>query len=121
VADLLRPAFRTPVVLLSTAVTGQDEYGNDVRESTRTPVGALAVWPRSAIGGSSSTEQTQARDTVIVGLTAVLPYGTAVHATDRLEYGGLVWEIEGEPGVWGPSPFTGDVAGVEVALRRVTG
>jgi hypothetical protein len=32
-----------------------------------------------------------------------------------------VWEIEGEPGVWGPSPFTGNVGGVEIALTRVTG
>lgn len=119
--ELVRPAFLTPVVLLSTAVSGRDEYGNDVRVATRTPVDALAVWPRSSIGGASSTEDTQGRDTVIVGLTAVLPFGTTVHATDRLEYGGLVWEIQGEPGVWGPSPFTGDVAGVEVALRRVEG
>jgi head-tail adaptor len=113
--NLVRPAFSVPVTLLSTAVTGRDEYGNDVREATETPVDALAVWPRA------SDEQTQGRDTVIVGLTAVLPYGTEVHATDRLRFDGKVWEIEGEPGVWGPSPFTGNVAGVEVALTRVEG
>jgi hypothetical protein len=112
---LVSPAFSVPVVLLSTAVTGRDEYGNDVREATETPVDALAVWPRA------SDEQTQGRNTVLVGLTAVLPYGTTVHATDRLRFDGRVWEIEGEPGAWGPSPFTGNVAGVEVALIRVTG
>jgi hypothetical protein len=115
VVTLVRPAFSTPVTLLSTAVTGVDEYGNDVRESTATRVDALAVWPRA------SDELTDARDTVIVGLTAVLPFGTEVRATDRVEYDGRVWEIEGEPGAWGPSPFTGSTAGVEVALRRVEG
>jgi head-tail adaptor len=113
--NLVQPRFTTPVVLLSTAVTGQDEYGNDVREATETPVDALAVWPRS------SDEQTQGRETVIVGLTAVLPYGTVVRATDRVRFDDRVWEIQGEPGVWGPSPFTGNVAGVEVALSRVEG
>jgi hypothetical protein len=115
VTELVRPAFSVPVVLLSTAVTGRDEYGNDVREATETPVDALAVWPRA------SDEETQGRNTVIVGMTAVLPYGTRVAATDRLRFDGKVWEIEGEPGVWGPSPFTGNVGGVEIALTRVTG
>jgi hypothetical protein len=112
---LVSPAFSVPVTLLSTAVTGRDEYGNDVREATETPIDALAVWPRA------SDEETQGRATVIVGMTAVLPYGTTVHATDRLRYDDKVWEIEGEPGVWGPSPFTGNVGGVEIALRRVEG
>ena len=112
---MFHPAFSTPVVLLSTAVTSQDEYGNDVRESTETRVDALAVWPRV------SDESTQGRNTVIVGMTAVLPYGTRVRATDRVRWDGRVWEIEGEPGVWGPSPFTGNTAGVEVALTRVEG
>jgi hypothetical protein len=115
VTELVRPVFSVPVVLLSTAVTGRDEYGNDVREATETPVDALAVWPRA------SDEQTQGRNTVLVGLTAVLPFGTVVRATDRLRFDGRVWEIEGEPGAWGPSPFTGDVGGVEIALTRVTG
>jgi hypothetical protein len=39
VTELVRPAFSVPVVLLSTAVTGRDEYGNDVREATETPGG----------------------------------------------------------------------------------
>jgi hypothetical protein len=116
VTELVRPAFSVPVVLLSTAVTGRDEYGNDVREATETPVDALAVWPRA------SDEQTQGRNTVIVGMTAVLPYGTTCRMR-RTACGstGKVWEIEGEPGVWGPSPFTGNVGGVEIALTRVTG
>jgi hypothetical protein len=33
--SLVQPAFSTPVTLLSTRVTGTDEYGNDVREATR--------------------------------------------------------------------------------------
>jgi head-tail adaptor len=107
--------FAIPVTVLSTTVTGQDEYGNDVRESTETPVDAVAVWPRS------SDEQTQGRETLFVGLNMLLPFGTAVHATDRLRYDDKVWEIEGEPGPHGPSPITGHVACVEVKLRRVTG
>jgi hypothetical protein len=113
--NVVTPAFAVPVVLLSTRVTGRDEYGNDVREATRRQVAALAVWPRV------SDEVTQGRDTVVVGVVAILPYGTRVAATDRVEWDEQVWEVEGEPGVWGPSPFTGNVGGVEVALRRVTG
>jgi hypothetical protein len=102
-ANVVTPAFSVPVVLLSTRVT------------TRARVAALAVWPRV------SDEVTQGRDTVIVGVVAILPHGTPIRATDRVEWDGQVWEVEGEPGVWGPSPFTGNVGGVEVALRRVTG
>lgn len=112
---LARPAFSTPVVLLSTVVAGQDEYGNDVVMGLEVPVNALAVWPRV------SDESTQGRDTVIVGVVAILPHGTRVRATDRVRWDGKTWEIDGEPGVWGPSPFTGNVGGVEVALRRVEG
>jgi head-tail adaptor len=115
VRTLFRLALSTPVTLLSTAVTGRDEYGNDVRESTETPVDAIAVWPRE------SDEVTQGRDTVFVGVNVLLPFGTTVHATDRLRYDDKVWEIDGEPGSFGPSPLTGNVACVEVKLRRVEG
>jgi hypothetical protein len=106
--------FGETVTLLRSTVTGQDGYGNDVRTETEVEVAGCAVWPRG------STEQTAGRATVIVGLTAVLPPGTAVAATDRMRVRGLVYAVDGEPGVW-TSPLTGTEAGTEVALTRVTG
>lgn len=113
--SLFKLAFTVPVTLLSTAVTGRDDYGNDVREATETPLRALAVWPRE------SDEETQGRNMVTVGLNMLLEFGTPVKATDRLRYDDKVWEIEGEPGPFGPSPMTGHVACVAVALTRVEG
>lgn len=110
-----RPPFTFPITILSTAVTGQDEYGNDVRESTETRARAYAVWPRV------SDESTQGRNTVFVGINMVLTPDTKLRATDRVRWDGRVWEVEGEPGKHGPFPWTGEEVCVEVALTRVEG
>ena len=117
---LVRPRFAVTLTLLRTSVSGQDDYGNDVRESVEVDVQGCAVWPRDS-NGSGGNELTGTRDTVIVGYSAILPFGTVVKATDLVRYAGTVYDIDGEPGVWGPSPLTGNVAGVQIALRRVTG
>ena len=118
--SLVKPRHAVTLTLLQTAVAGQDDYGNDVLESIEVDVPGCMVWPRDS-NGSGGNERTGTQDTVIVGYSAVLPFGTAVKATDLVRYAGTVYDIDGEPGVWGPSPLTGNVAGVQIALKRVTG
>jgi hypothetical protein len=105
------------VTLLRTEVTGRDRYGNDILATVGTDVPGVAVWPR---GARANGEDTEARDTVIIGLTALLPPGVAVKATDRLQWRGEEYEIDGEPGLH-RSYLTGFAAGTEVALVRVVG
>jgi hypothetical protein len=103
------------VSLLRRAVTGTDADGNDVYGSTTVSVAGCASYPRT------SSETTGERDTVIVGRTLIAPYGTVITPVDRFTLAdGLTYEVDGVAGVW-KSPFTGYQAGVEVALRRVTG
>lgn len=107
------------VTLVSRAKIGTDSDGNDVYTNTRTDVPRVPVWPRDG-NGTSGNERTNAKDQVIVGYVAVLPAGTDVTAFDAVEWRGVTYEVEGEPGIF-KSPFTGWEPGVVVALKRVTG
>src|SRR5690606_21170912 len=64
----------------------QDEYGNDV---PGTPV-EIDV-PGCGVAPRTSSEITDARDTVIVGLTLYAPAGTDLRATDRVRVGGELY------------------------------
>jgi hypothetical protein len=108
------PLGRT-VTFLRPGPPTRDAHGNNVPgPDVPTPVAGCAVYPRT------SSENTDRRDQVVIGLTAVMPYGTDVRATDRVKVDGVIYEIDGEPGVH-ESPLTGAQMGVEVALTRVTG
>lgn len=97
----------------------QDPYGNDVPGApTEITVGGCAVAPRGE--ASAADELTDARDTVIVGLTLWAPYGTDIRATDRVRVGGALYEVDGQPGSF-RSPFTGSTGPVVAALELVTG
>ncbi|MFG7940959.1 hypothetical protein [Streptomyces cacaoi] len=68
----------------------------------------------------------QGRDTVIVGITVYAPPGTGIRTTDRVKvegrrYEGALFEVTGEPGDWGHSPFTGTAGPAQFAADRVTG
>lgn len=94
----------------------QDAYGNDVPgPPTEIEVAGAAVAPRT------SSEDLNARDQVIVGLTVYLPPGTIVQPTDRMRVRGELYEVEGEPGTYLRSPFTGLAGPVEVASTKVSG
>jgi hypothetical protein len=98
----------------------EDIYGNDVPGApTEIPVPGCGVAPRDGTGAAAN-EITDARDTVIVGLTLYAPYGTDIRATDRVRVGGVLYEVDGQPGSF-QSPFTGSTGPVVVALERVTG
>lgn len=61
------------------------------------------------------------RDGVVVGLTLYsLDANADITYRDRIQYGGTLYEVEGEPGRWS-SPYSGFPHGLTVALRRVEG
>lgn len=98
----------------------EDIYGNDVPGApTEIPVSGCGVAPRDGTGAGAN-EITDARDTVISGLTLYAPYGTDIRATDRVRVGGTLYEVDGLPGSF-RSPFTGSTGPVVVALELVTG
>ncbi|MCQ0012707.1 hypothetical protein [Actinomadura madurae] len=88
------------VIVRAPLVTG---YGNsliyDWANADRTTVAA-------ALEPGNASERTGARDHTTTFYTAFVPAGTDVLVTDRVEWDGRTWEIDGEPRVW-PQPETG--------------
>lgn len=108
------------VTIVRPGPSTQDEYGNDKPgPPIEIPVTGCGIAPRDSTG-SGSNELTDARDTVITGLTLYAPYGTDIRATDRIRVGGELYEVEGLPGSF-RSPFTGSTGPVVAALELVTG
>jgi len=107
-------AFGETVTLHRRSVTGQDSDGNDVYADATAVLTGVPVWPRSA------TELVQGQDTLITGLSALLPAGTDVSGVDKVTVYGDAYDIDGEPGHY-RSPFTDLDPGILVNLTRVTG
>ena len=108
------------VTIVRPGLPTQDTYGNDVPGApAEIPVAGCGVAPRDGTG-SASNELTDARDTVISGLTLYAPYGTDIRATDKVRVGGVLYEVVGLPGSF-RSPFTGSTGPVVAALELVTG
>lgn len=101
------------VTLRRRAVTGQDEYGNDVYGTVLVTVAGCSVQPRT------STEDTTGRVQVISGVMLFAPADPLITAADVVEFDGRRFEVDGDPGVW--QSRNGSVTYQQVALRRVTG
>lgn len=108
--------YGEPVTLLRTDAGGTDEYGNDVLTEVTTAISNVAVWPRTG----TETDNGDARDQTVIGLTLLIPPGIDVQSTDRFMVRGNRYEVAGEPGVW-RSYLTGTLAGTEVNLTRIEG
>ncbi|MFD5384244.1 hypothetical protein ACFWMG_04605 [Streptomyces sp. NPDC127074] len=102
------------------ASTGYDEYGAEVPGlPEEIPVPGCGIAPRDG-NAASGNEQTQARDTVIIGLTLYAPAGTDLRPTDKVRIANVLYEVDGQAGAF-KSPFTGSSGPVVAALERVTG
>lgn len=88
-------------------------YGDHSDGATHT-VPDCAVWP------SVTTEVIQGQDTVVYGLTVLMPAGSDVLSTDTLTVRGVVYRVTGQPNLY-TSPLTGTTSGVEVMLQAATG
>lgn len=60
------------------------------------------------------------RDRVTRRIRVFLHAGTDVVATDRIEWGGAAWEVDGEPERW-PDPTGGGEHHVELTATRIVG
>jgi hypothetical protein len=108
------------VTIVRPGAPTRDGYGNYVPgPATEIAVPGCGVAPRDGTGAGNN-ELTDARDTVITGLTVYAPYGTDVRATDMMRVGGELYDVVGLPGSF-RSPFTASTGPVVVALELVTG
>jgi hypothetical protein len=112
-------ATRALTILRDTA-TGTDAYGMDEVTTAEIAVTGCAWWP------SATTEATQGRDTVSTRMQVILPGGTDIRSTDRLQldgdayFPGATWRVDGDPQQhW--SALTGSTGGVTVWVEKVAG
>jgi hypothetical protein len=107
--------FATDTVTVVHAGLTSDTYNNRVRDwahATRTAV-------RAVVDGTVSAEDTDGKDQTDTVYRIYLPPGTAVTAQDRLEWDGLVLEVDGEPiPRKGPTP---DLNHIQIDGRLVSG
>jgi len=90
-----------------------DEYGNTVPSALGAPVSA-----KGFLEQTDSVETLNDRDTVVSSWKVFLPSGTDVDAFDRINFGGQVFEVDGEP--WQVfNPRTGAVSHLEAKLKVV--
>lgn len=96
--------------------SGTDEYGDPIEGTpTRLTIRGCIRAPRT-----TSEIEDRGRQGVIVGETLYAPPRADILATDQIEIDGVLFNIEGQPGVW-QNPFTGWKPGLEVALTRGEG
>lgn len=119
---MLSYPFGETVVLLREEVTGRDGDGNEITAPVEVEV------PNSVYAPSGSSEIVQGRDTVITNPTVYLGLVDAAgqpvtpKATDKLRRAnGDVYDLDGDPQVFPPNPFAGDVVGPVLRLEKVSG
>lgn len=101
-------------VLRQTPTT--DRYGNVVAgEWTPTSVDGCAVLP-PPVQIAATAETTDNRDHVASIRVLFAPAGTDVVATDRVQHGDTVYDVDGDPSI-----YPGVLSHLEANLRRVTG
>lgn len=96
---------------LQSVTTTDDGLGNSTESVVESLWGPCAVAPRYATESSGPRSPA-----VIVGLTVYGP-ATVINSDDRVLIDGVLWQVDGLPGVW-ESPFTGWAPGVEVPVKR---
>lgn len=102
------------VTLISSAVTGRDAYGNDIRTTTTREVSGCAFVP------GSTAEDIQGTVQVTADAQCYMPSGTVVTPEDQIAYQGVTYRVMGAPSTW-TSPFTALAGPVRVDLKVVTG
>lgn len=115
------PYGETVTLLRSGPSPGRDEYGKPIAGPvTPIDIPGCVVTPRMQVPEPGGSDQ-QARDTTVHGLTVYFPPGILVLTTDRARVRGVDYEVTGEAGDWGRSPFTGTPGPVVVNLDRIAG
>jgi hypothetical protein len=86
----------------------------DYTDGVTHTVAGCAVWP------TTSTETVGNQDTVIWGLTVLMPPGSDILATDKVTVRSVDYLVNGQPALFA-SPLTGTQSGIEVLLQATTG
>lgn len=90
-------------IVVRRATVAEDEYGNDQRDwatATSTTVTGCSVQP--VLGA----EVTVGRETVVSRWQVWAPDGTDLLATDRVEWDGSTYDVDGEVQRWGFPPLS---------------
>lgn len=107
--------FATDTVTVVHAELVSDAYNNRVRDwpnAIRTPV-------RAVVDAAVTAEATDGKDQTDTMHRCYLPEGTPITAQDRMEWNGLVLEVNGEPiPRRGPTPALNHI---EVMGRLISG
>jgi hypothetical protein len=101
------------VTLVRRTKGAPDALGNDTWTTSASTVQGVYV-------PGTSTEQIQAKDTLVVQASVLLPAGTSLRYVDSVVIGGVTFDVDGEPIDW-THPMTGWRPGVQVNLRRAEG
>lgn len=104
---------RQAVTLVRRSPGPPDAYGVYARVETRETVTGCSVQPLG------SDEQLSDADRVTTRVKLFAPAGTVLTATDAVETGGVVYEVDGDPEFW--TDHRGTPHHVECLLRRATG
>jgi hypothetical protein len=102
-----------PVTLVRRTKGAPDALGNDTWTTSASTVQGVYV-------PGTSVEQIQARDSLVVQASVLLPAGTDLRHLDSVVIDGTTFDVDGEPIDW-EHPLTGWRPGVQVNLRRAEG
>jgi hypothetical protein len=113
-------AWHNDTIIRLRAPLVNDPYGNPVWDwdnATSTPLAGWRVQPMQ--GSRVSAAETIPREGLERGRRLFGPYDADVLTTDRIEWDGVVWSIDGDVDRW-RSP-TGALAHAEIILTRMEG
>lgn len=108
------PGFGESVFVVRVTGGGTDDWGDPVPGTeSRTEIPNCAVAPLKS-DESSTTDGPR----LIDGWTVFAPLGSDILAGDSLEVRGVVYPVDGSPGVWSNPYNPQHPSGVEVIVRR---
>lgn len=104
------------------AGTRTDRGGNQVPDWSSGAVNRLEVGQLNIQPATQAEAVDDTRTAATTGWRVQSEEGTRpdITATDRLEWRGLTYEVDGEVAEW-PDPLTGDVHHIEFTMVRATG
>jgi hypothetical protein len=93
----------------------RDNFGDIQGSDAGTDVTGCSVQPTSA------AEQTGTGELLVTNLTVYLPAGTDILATDRVQWLGTVYAVDGTPAVWRDELGNIDHVQAQLLLREGQG
>ncbi|MFD7319230.1 hypothetical protein [Streptomyces sp. NPDC059883] len=107
------PLRRHTVTVIDRVLVGEDDRGHDVYEDVRRDVDRCNMQP------VSSTEANDNRTQVITRWRLAGPPDLALTAISRVEFRGVLYEVDGDPGAY--ESYGGILDHTECFLKAVTG